>query len=335
LQVASGENLGQAGWDRLLQAQPEATLLQSWAWGSLQSRFGWSLERLVFDGGEAGVCSLLRSRGLIPGAGSYYVPRGPAVPVDRRGEVLGQLEGWARRGSGSVLQVEPEGRPDGWRQVLDASGFRRGKSVQPEATQLLPIDMSPEQLRAGFKPKTRYNLALAEKKGVTVSAGREVETFARLSALTASRQRIHLPGAAYYRAALELFEPSDSVRLYLAHHEGDVLAGIMVFRFGRTAYYLFGASSQEKRELMPNYLLHWTAMLDFRGLGCTTYDWWGIPEEPEPDHPWYGLYRFKTGFGGETVRYPGLHERVLQPTRWWWEGRLRKLKNRIRRPILG
>jgi lipid II:glycine glycyltransferase (peptidoglycan interpeptide bridge formation enzyme) len=248
---------------------------------------------------------------------------------------LRQLEVWARRGSGSVLQIEPEGRPDEWRQVLTGSGFNRGKPVQPEATQLLPVDLPPEQLRAGFKPKTRYNLALAEKKGVTVVRSREAETFAGLSALTAARQRIHLPGAPYYRAALELFEPSDSVRLYLAKHEEDILAGIMVFRFGRTAYYLFGASSERKRELMPNYLLHWTAMLDFRALGCTVYDWWGIPEEPAPDHPWQGLYRFKTGFGGETVRYPGLYQRVLQPARWRWEGRLRKLKNRIRRPILG
>jgi lipid II:glycine glycyltransferase (peptidoglycan interpeptide bridge formation enzyme) len=208
-------------------------------------------------------------------------------------------------------------------------------SIQPQVTQLLRIDRDPEQLRAAFKPKTRYNLSLAERKGVTVSRSTDVQTFARLSAETARRQGIALPGLPYYQAALDLFHPLEAVRLYLAHHEGAPLAGIMVFRFGETAYYLFGASGLLKRELMPNYLLHWTAITEFGSLGCTTYDWWGIPDEPKPDHPWFGLYRFKTGFGGETVRYPGLHERVLRDAAWRWEERLRKLKGRLRSPILG
>jgi lipid II:glycine glycyltransferase (peptidoglycan interpeptide bridge formation enzyme) len=179
-------------------------------------------------------------------------------------------------------------------------------------------------LKASFKPKTRYNLNLAERKGVKVSGSKDVDTFARLARQTANRQGIHLPGAAFYRAALELFGPTDSVRLYLAQHEGDILGGIMVFRFGKTAYYLYGGSSDIKRELM----------LDFRALGCETYDWWGVPEEPAPDHPWFGLYRFKTGFGGETVRYIGLYERVLRPLPHGLEARLQQLKSRIRRPIL-
>src|SRR5213080_1243050 len=104
--------------------------------------------------------------------------------------------------------------------------------------------------------------------------------------------------------------------------------------FGKTAYYLFGGSTERKRELMPNYLLHWQAMLDFRALGCDTYDWWGIPEEPAPDHPWFGLYRFKTGFGGETVRYIGLYQHVLRPGPFRLERRLQQLKARLRQPIL-
>ena len=108
----------------------------------------------------------------------------------------------------------------------------------------------------------------------------------------------------------------------------------MIFRFGKTAYYLFGGSTDVKRDLMPNYLLHWRAMLDFRALACDRYDWWGVPEEPAADHPWFGLYRFKTGFGGETVRYIGLYERVLRPMAHGVEERLQRLKARIRRPIL-
>jgi len=335
LTVTPGEQLGAQAWDQFLLAQPEGNLLQSWKWGELQSRFGWRVERLAFHGGRSGVCSLQRSAAILPGGATFYVPRGPAVAERERLLVLDTLERRAAAGGGLVLRVEPNALVgDEWPAFFEGRGFVKGKAVQPEATRLLRIDLDPESLKAGFKPKTRYNLNLAEKKGVRVRGSRDVATFARLAFETGKRQGVHLPGVAYYQAALEIFAPTDEVRLYLADHEGDTLGGIMVFRFGNTAYYLFGGSSDRKRELMPNYLLHWQAMLDFRALGCDTYDWWGIPEEPAPDHPWFGLYRFKTGFGGDTVRYAGLYEHVLRPGRLNLERRLQQLKAKVRRPIL-
>jgi lipid II:glycine glycyltransferase (peptidoglycan interpeptide bridge formation enzyme) len=327
--------LGAEAWDDLLLQQPEGNLLQSWSWGELQLRFGWTVERLLVQDGRHGVCSMQRSATLLPGGAVYYVPRGPAVVESARMQMLDALERRARAGGGVVLRLEPNARVgDEWPAFFEGRGFTSAKPVQPEATQLLRIDVEPETLRAGFKPKTRYNLNLAERKGVTVSASPDVKTFAALAGETARRQHIHLPGVAYYQAALELFGPKDAVRLYLAQHEGDMLAGIMVFRFGKTAYYLFGGSTERKRELMPNYLLHYRAMVDFRALGCDTYDWWGVPEEPAPDHPWFGLYRFKTGFGGETVRYIGCYEQVLRQRAQKLERGLQQLKDRLRRPIL-
>lgn len=333
--IAHGHTLGAEAWDRLLLEQPEASLLQSWTWGELQSRFGWTVERLLVQDGRHGLCSLQRTATLYPGGAVYYVPRGPAVAEPARMQVLDVLERRARDGRGVILRIEPNDPVgDEWPAFFEGRGFTEGKPVQPKVTQLLRIDADAETLKAGFKPKTRYNLNLAERKGVTVHAARDVGTFAKLAAETAKRQGIHLPGAAYYQAALDLFDKKDEVRLYLANHEGDVLGGIMVFRFGKTAYYLFGGSTENKRELMPNYLLHWQAMLDFRAMGCELYDWWGIPEEPAPDHPWFGLYRFKTGFGGETVRYVGLYERVLRPGALRLERSLQQLKSRVRPPIL-
>ncbi len=334
LAVTTGEQLGAQAWDELVLAQPEGNLLQSWTWGELQSRFGWNVERLAFHEGHVGVCSLQRSATIYPGGAVYYVSRGPVVAERERLVVLDELERRATAGRGLILRVEPNAQVgDEWPAFFEGRGFTRARPVQPEATRLLRIDLDAESLRAGFKPKTRYNLNLAEKKGVTVRASRDVATFARLASETGKRQGIHLPGAAYYQAALALFGPADGVRLYLADHEGETLGGIMVFRFGRTAYYLFGGSSDRKRELMPNYLLHWRAILDFKGLGCDTYDWWGIPEEPAPDHPWFGLYRFKTGFGGETIRYIGLYEHVLRPGPLRLERRLQQLKARVRAPV--
>ena len=335
LSVTHGHALGAQAWDQLLLQQPEGNLLQSWLWGELQSRFGWTVERLLVQEGRHGLCSLQRTPTLVPGGAVYYVPRGPAVLESARMATLDELERRARAGGGVVLRLEPNDPVgDQWPAFFEGRGYTSCKPIQPEATQLLPIDLEPEALKAGFKPKTRYNLNLSERKGVKVRASKDVQTFARLAADTARRQGIHLPGAAYYQAAIDLFGPGDAVRLYLAEHDGDTLGGIMVFRFGKTAYYLFGGSTDHKRELMPNYLLHWQAMLDFRAMGCETYDWWGVPEEPAPDHPWFGLYRFKTGFGGETVRYIGLYQRVLRPAALALEERAQRLKLRIRRPIL-
>jgi len=294
-----------------------------------------AVERLGFSGGRVLADGRRAVRvGETSHPPVYYVPRGPVVAERDRLLALDALEQRAGAGRGLVLRVEPNARVgDEWPAFFEGRGFVSGKAVQPEATQLLRIDLARESLKAGFKPKTRYNLNLAEKKGVTVRASRDAATFARLAADTGKRQGINLPGVAYYQAALDLFGRSDEVRLYLAEHEGDTLGGIMVFRFGKTAYYLFGGSGDRKREMMPNYLLHWQAILDFRALGCDTYDWWGIPEEPAPDHPWFGLYRFKTGFGGETVRYIGLYEHALRPGPLKLERRLQQLKAKVRAPV--
>lgn len=323
-----------AEWDRML-ARHGGSLLQSWTWGDLQARFGWRVERLWFDDGSTGLCSLQLTPALVPAGTIAYVPRGPAIIPAGRHAALEMLTQRARAQRALVLRVEPEAPAgEAWSDLLPAAGWRPAPTVQPLVTSLVDLRPDPDQVRASFKPKTRYNLGLSERKGVSVSQSDDVPAFARLSAATARRQQIHLPEAEYYRALLELFGP-DRARLYLAVHGYDLLAGILVTRFGRTAYYLFGGSSDLGRELMPNYLLHWRAMLDFKALGCEVYDWWGIPDQLGPDHPWAGLYRFKTGFGGTVVRYVGLYERPLRPLAWGLEKRLRKLKSRPTRTILG
>ncbi len=331
MRVTSGQRLGAEAWDRIVLAQSDGNLLQSWAWGELQARFGWAVERICFEDGAAGVCSLQRSRSRLAGRSEYYVPHGPVVPAWAREAVVSELVGRARREAGMVLRIEPKAPAgDPWPDLLASRGFRPEQPVQPLVTRLLDLTIDPDTLRASFKPKTRYNLGLAERKGVAVSTSENVGLFAELCATTARRQGIRLPQADYYRHLLEIFRPTDGARLYLAHHDARLLAGILVVRFGTTAHYLFGGSADDGRELMPNYLLHWTAMLEFRGLGCTTYDWWGIAKDPSPENPWFGLYRFKTGFGGKTVRYVGLYELPLRPRAWQWEMRLRKWKRRVR-----
>jgi lipid II:glycine glycyltransferase (peptidoglycan interpeptide bridge formation enzyme) len=123
--------------------------------------------------------------------------------------------------------------------------------------------------------------------------------------------------AAYYARAVELFGPAGLATWLLAEYEGSVLAAIAVFALGRTAWYMWGASGEEGRNLMPNHALQWAAMRWARSRGCIVYDLWGIPDEvgenpnafAEPES-WgegglWGVYRFKQGFGGRVVRYTG------------------------------
>jgi lipid II:glycine glycyltransferase (peptidoglycan interpeptide bridge formation enzyme) len=232
------------------------------------------------------------------------------------------------------LEFEPElpagfGPPPGWEPA---------PPIQPPQTSVVDLRKTPEELLESFKPKTRYNVRLASKKGVVAARSDDLAAFAKLSSETSARHGIHLADEGYYRAVHELFGADGSSRLYLAHHEGDCLAGIMVMRFGGRATYLFGASANRGRDLMPAYAVHWQAMQESIADGDHEYDLWGVPPPEQPDHPWAGLTQFKAGWQGTYVAYAGafalpLRPRVLQAHRGLSRIRssVRQARNRLGR----
>jgi lipid II:glycine glycyltransferase (peptidoglycan interpeptide bridge formation enzyme) len=181
-----------------------------------------------------------------------------------------------------------------------------------------------------MKQKTRYNVRLAGRKGVTVRPGDEgdLPAFYRLMETTAQRDGFGIHTQAYYEAAHRLFVPSGQGNLLLAEYDGQLLAGLVVLAaaHGRAACYMYGASSDAHRNLMPTYLLQWEAMLWAREQGCRVYDLWGVPDENEDrleaefkgrsDGLW-GVYRFKRGFGGRLARSIGAWDLVYSPLRYW------------------
>ena len=191
--------------------------------------------------------------------------------------------------------------------------------IQPPDTVLLDLLPSEDDILARMKPKWRYNIRLAQKKGVVIKAfhaedpdfDTALDAFYTLFGTTAKRDGIAIHTKAYCRSLLEK-SCSDRkkgeaplVTLYLAQHEGDNLAAIITLYCRREAVYLYGASGNEKRNFMPAYLLQWTAICDAKRYGSPVYDFYGMPPEDDPHHPMYGLYRFKTGFGGKIVHRPG------------------------------
>jgi lipid II:glycine glycyltransferase (peptidoglycan interpeptide bridge formation enzyme) len=149
---------------------------------------------------------------------------------------------------------------------------------------------------------------------------KELSTFYRLYEETSKRDRIALHPESYYRRLFELASTRNQgggrrpdLRIWTARHEGDAIAAIITIFWGGQAVYLYGASSNEKRNLMPAYALQWAAIRAAKAAGCGEYDFYGIPPTAAPDHPMAGLYRFKTGFGGRIIHRPGSWDFPLRP----------------------
>jgi len=314
-------------WDRALLDLPDPQVLQSWAWGELKGRHGWDPGRLLFRQGVQAVAaaSVLERRALslplLPAA-VLYVPRGPALdwndePLAER--VLGELEALARRRRAMFVKIDPDvyyseaapafsPRPATAPQVaalLTRRGWRfSGSQVQFRNTVLLDLRPGEEALLAGMKQKCRYNLHLAQRRGVEIRRGtaRDLDLFYALYAETAQRDGFPIRPPAYYHDAWGSFLAAGQGCLLLAEVEGEAVAGVLTVTFGPTAWYMYGASSERHRSLMPNNLLQWEAMCCARDAGCTLYDLWGAPENLDESDPMWGVTRFKLGLGGELAR---------------------------------
>jgi lipid II:glycine glycyltransferase (peptidoglycan interpeptide bridge formation enzyme) len=188
--------------------------------------------------------------------------------------------------------------------------FRRaGTDIQCPDTVLIDLAQPIESIIAGMKAKWRYNAKLALKKGVAIRRFgiEKLQSFYELLEETAERDGIEIHPYNYYKTLFELASTSVGidVRLYLAEHEGDLLAGIITLFRGNEAVYLYGASSNNKRNFMAPYALQLNAIEDAKKSGCLEYDLFGIPPNDDPSHPMSGLYLFKTGFGGRIIHRYG------------------------------
>jgi lipid II:glycine glycyltransferase (peptidoglycan interpeptide bridge formation enzyme) len=318
-------------WDTYVARHLQGSILQTASWGALKQEFGWDWEIVTTGDPQApaaGALVLYRPLPLHLGT-LAYVPRGPLVDwgdAAQTQSILQALENAARRHHAWALWLEPALLDDEeTRRCLRSCGLRPTvRTVQPPRTILVDIAPDEEAILAQMKQKTRYNIRLAERKGVTVRTGTpaDAETFYALMTETGGRDAFGIHSAAYYRRVLELFLPRDQGVLLFADVEGEAVAAIVVLALGTQAWYFYGASSNRHREKMPTYALQWEAIRWAKQRGCTTYDLWGIPDADEAaleaefegrDDGLWGVYRFKRGFGGQIVRFAGLWEKPLHP----------------------
>ncbi|MBA8793756.1 lipid II:glycine glycyltransferase (peptidoglycan interpeptide bridge formation enzyme) [Friedmanniella endophytica] len=195
----------------------------------------------------------------------------------------------------------------GWRPPRDGEGFAAG---QPKFVFQLPLaDRTEDELLAGMNQLWRRNIKKAAKAGVTVTRG-SVDDLAAFHAIyteTAARDHFTPRPLSYFRTMVEALtaEDPDRIRLYLAHHEGDLIAATTWVRVGEHAWYSYGASTTAKREFRGSNAVQWQMIRDAREAGATVYDLRGITDSVDPDDPHIGLIQFKVGTGGQTVEYLG------------------------------
>ncbi|HEX5810232.1 MAG TPA: peptidoglycan bridge formation glycyltransferase FemA/FemB family protein [Anaerolineales bacterium] len=325
-----------AEWTQFLQKYPEAHLLQTGEWGELKSSFGWEAVRVISAERDGGAQLLFRRLPL--GYHIGYLPKGPVGSPE-------SLELWRevfeicmkRRALFLKIELDLWDGP-AWLESVPAS-LRRWllpirmspHNIQPPRTIIVDLKGTEEQILARMKQKTRYNIRLAEKKGVTVRAWDDLAAFHRMLLLTGQRDGFGVHSLEYYQRAYELLHPKQMAELLVAHYEGKALAALFVARHGIRAYYLYGASTDEERNRMPTYLLQWEAMRWAKAQGCEEYDLWGVPDEDEATleagfetrrEGLWGVYRFKRGFGGELKRAVQAIDQVFNPFLYrlylWW-----------------
>ncbi len=286
-------------------------------------------------------CLILKRHISVGGLGAklciLYSPKGPLLdwndtPLRKR--VLDNLQSFARQQGAIFLKLDPDvmlgrGVPGAEDEITEpggeavradllAYGWRfSDEQIQFRNTVLLDVSLSEDEMLARMKQKTRYNVRLAAKKGVSVRLGGEADwpLLYRMYVETSIRDGFVIRDENYYQTVWRTFMRSSMpvAQPLIAEVQGEPVAAVFLFAFAGRAYYVYGMSREAYRELMPNYLLQWEAMKWAKSRGCAVYDLWGAPDEFNESDSMWGVFRFKEGLGGQVVRTLGAWDYAPNP----------------------
>ncbi len=325
-------------------------VMQSWEWGEIKSHTGWHPLRLLMerDGQDAAAVSVLERRVPIINAPIWYAPRGPVLDWNDEklfDATLAELRRKAKERGAIFLKLDPDLRFDtpGLENYLRSRGFcsaETGKGfegVQPKYVFRLDISPDEETLLSQMHQKTRYNIRLAQKKGVSIKKGSKADLPAFYEVLkeTTERDRFLVRAYSYFEDLYDTLVPAGMGELFVAEYEGEIIAGTIAFVMGEKAWYIYGASSNAHRNVMPNYLIQWEMIKWAKSLGCTLYDFRGVPGHLTEENPLYGLYKFKKGFNGEYTEFVGEWDLVYRPVIYFLWNKLEPLYSDVVKGMLG
>ena len=291
-------NLSQSEWDKKV-VELGGSILQSWVWGEFQKNLGFKVHRFS----SSDYINQAVEISLMAGKNYLYSPRGPLGNVTDAQKDIRELA--TTDHSIVFARIEPNEKQNLPKAV---------KEIQPTDNWVLDLTQTEEQILAGMKPKTRYNINLAQRKGVTVRHGGKEDLLEvyKLLMETAGRNKFRLHPQNYYWQMYETLSPNN-VKILIAEYQGKPLACMLLTVFGDSAVYMHGGSSSAVKEAMAPYVLHWEAIKLSKSLGCKYYDFGGIAPQDAVNHPWSGISRFKRGFGGFEVNFPGTYEIIFSP----------------------
>ncbi len=292
------------------------SFLQTKIWANFQK----SLGRSFFEYNQDFISATVYKYPLPFGKSYLYIPYGPELdlnrmlggfndPVRKFVYFIGEL---AQKEKSIFIKVEPT--IDHVAQLLAENKFKKSfKEIQPSKTVLIDLNENEESLQEKMHYKTRYNIKVAEKHNIEISESNDLEIFWNLIKKTAARDKFSTHNREYYQKLLNFFENNNEIitKIFIAKHAGKPIAAAIVLLHKGSGYYLHGASDYEHRNLMAPYKLHWEIIKYLKNKKYKTYDLWGINS-----NKWPGVTRFKLGWGGRVIEYPGSFD--LPVSKLWY-----------------
>lgn len=322
-------------WRDFVAASPHGDVLQCLEWGAVKTPEYTPLSVAIeVPGGLSATCLVLK-KALPLGKCYFYLSRGPILDWSDEKIASAMFEKLRELGKAHraiFIRTDPcvlDGTP-GVKELLAKLGFAPSPDagsifggLQPRCNMKLDLSAPIEKVFDDkFESKWRYNTRLATKKGVTVrecESKSDLKIFHDIYRITGSRNEFRGYSLGYFEKMWDALVPAGIMRLFLSFHEEQALSGAIAFKLPPQAWYMFGASSNEKRNLMPNHLMQWTMMQWAKSNGCTSYDFRGVPDPNLHEIPAHeeGLVKFKTGFGAEMTRYIGEWDLPLDRIGYW------------------
>ncbi|MEK7125105.1 MAG: peptidoglycan bridge formation glycyltransferase FemA/FemB family protein [Patescibacteria group bacterium] len=266
---------------------------------------------------ENGISANIVQSSLPFGKNYLYVSYGPEIDLramqgglkNTLGQFISYLKKIARAEGSIFVKIEP--MVDAVAELLYPYGLRKSKrNLQPQRTLVVNLNQDEYGLLGQMHHKTRYNIKVAQNHNIVTKQISDIDVFLKLMSKTTQRDKFSSHPREYYEKLLQLTRPL-STELTIAYHEDVPVAGAIILFYEKTGYYLHGASDYEYRNLMAPYALHWDSMRRLKTNGFEHYDLWGIDAKQ-----WPGVSRFKHGFGGRTVEYPGAFD--LPISKFWY-----------------